>query len=538
VQEKTIPNILEGRDVLVSSETGSGKTGAFLIPIITKLEQNQDQTALVVAPTRELAKQIYTVANQMIGGGRNKPTALLIGGEDMFKQIKQLKFKPKLVVGTPGRINDHLRRKSLDIRKAHYLILDETDRMLDMGFGVQIDEILKSMQEERQTALFSATLPKAIVKLSEKYLKNPVHITIGNPNAVANKVTHTTVDTSDKFNALIDELRKTSGSVLIFVRTQRDTERLQKKLEEHSFDAEILHGGLRQGRRTRVMSSFREKKCSVLIATDVACRGLDVPHIEHVINYDLPDCPEDYIHRVGRTARGEKNGLAVSLISAKDKQKWNAIQKFLKGDEEGLVLGRSTKQRSNSSRSDRSSSRKSYKEDGMRGGDSRGDREGFGFNKKLRSSRSDRSSSRKSYKEDGMRNRGDKEEFGFNKRSSSSRSDRPAYGKSYKESERRGGDTGDDRKGFGFNRFAKSKSSRSDRPSYGKSYKDNETRGEGDKKGFSFNPFARKKSKPESSRFEKPSRERQYKKDETRSERFSKPRSKRDGSFKKGFKKS
>ncbi|MCK5295785.1 MAG: DEAD/DEAH box helicase, partial [Alphaproteobacteria bacterium] len=279
IQERAIPVIAEGRDILASSQTGTGKTGAFLIPLITKIEDNDDKHVLIVTPTRELAKQVYTVANQMLGK-KNNVSALLIGGEDMARQIRQLKQKPKMIIGTPGRINDHLKRKTLNLKKAHFLVLDETDRMLDMGFGIQIDDILKHMPEERQTILFSATLPKQIVKLSKKYLKDPIRIAVGDPNAIAEKITQNMIRTENKFSTLLEELEKTDGSVLIFVRTQRNAESMRLKLKTHPYKADALHGGLRQNKRTRVMDAFRKKKCNVLIATDVASRGLDVPHIE------------------------------------------------------------------------------------------------------------------------------------------------------------------------------------------------------------------------------------------------------------------
>ncbi|MCP4392989.1 MAG: DEAD/DEAH box helicase [Alphaproteobacteria bacterium] len=343
IQEQALPLIMDGKDILASSQTGTGKTGAFLMPLITMIEEaednGEDKHALIITPTRELAKQVYTVANQMFGR-KNKHksvTSLLIGGEDMSRQIRQLKQNPKLVIGTPGRINDHLKRKTLKLKQTCFLVLDETDRMLDMGFGIQIDDILKFMPQKRQTILFSATLPKAIVKLSGKYLNDPVRVAVGNPNSIAEKITQSTIHTESKFDTLIDELKKTYGSVIIFVRTQRNAEKMRLKLNSHPYKADALHGGLRQNRRAKVLDSFRSKKCNVLVATDVASRGLDVPHIEHVINYDMPDNPEDYIHRIGRTARADKTGTALSIISRTDKSKWNAVQRFLKGDEDDLI---------------------------------------------------------------------------------------------------------------------------------------------------------------------------------------------------------
>jgi superfamily II DNA/RNA helicase len=214
------------------------------------------------------------------------------------------------------------------------MVLDETDRMLDMGFGVQIDNILKHMPDERQTLLFSATLPKAILKISEKYLKNPERVSVGELNAIAKKIEQRVLETEDKLETLRQELDKTFGQVIIFARTQFGAEKLHKKLKDLNFNFDVLHGGLKQNKREAVMRAFRSGKTHVLIATDVAARGLDVPSIEFVINYDIPECPEDYIHRIGRTARAEKSGVAITLFSKGDKAKWNAVQRFLKGDED------------------------------------------------------------------------------------------------------------------------------------------------------------------------------------------------------------
>jgi len=362
VQSQAIPAILNGKDVLVSSQTGTGKTGAFLIPILTVLSDNRDKQALVVAPTRELAKQVWTVANEMMGS--NKKTALLIGGDSMPKQIAQLKQKPCLIVGTPGRINDHLsKRKSLKLDTTHYLILDETDRMLDMGFGIQIDEIIKFMAPQRQTILFSATLPKGITEVANKYLTNPIRIISGEENSIADKIEQKVVKTEDRFEKLLNIFDEVDGSVVVFARTQRNVEKLSDKLHKlEGFYHKVgyLHGGLRQNKREKVMKNFRNSKFKILIATDVASRGLDVPHIDCVVNYDLPDSPEDYIHRIGRTARAEKTGTSIALISKKDLSKWAAIQRFLKGVEEPSSNKSSKKKKKSSNNTSRKTEKKSY----------------------------------------------------------------------------------------------------------------------------------------------------------------------------------
>jgi len=337
IQEQAIPVILEGRDVLGSAQTGTGKTGAFIIPIIANLMGDEDGSAIILTPTRELARQIYGIAIQMLDKNSGINAALLIGGESMHGQLQQLRRKARLIVGTPGRVNDHLDRKSLNLSQTRFLVLDETDRMLDMGFGIQIDEVVSYIPKERQTLLFSATLPKAITKLSDKYLSNPVRISSGDVNTVAKNIVQNEIHTKDKYPELLKALEASEGSVLIFVKTQRGAEEIKDKLIRHDHSADVIHGGLRQSRRDRVIKAFRSQKYRIMVATDVAARGLDIPHISFVINYDIPQCPEDYIHRIGRTARGEdSSGEALSLISPADKGKWVCVQRFLKGDEDDM----------------------------------------------------------------------------------------------------------------------------------------------------------------------------------------------------------
>lgn len=332
IQAQAIPVALQGHDILASAQTGTGKTGAFGISLIARLMEDRDSSALILTPTRELASQINDALLAMIPVPYIK-TALLIGGESMPKQLKQLAFRPRLIIGTPGRVNDHLLRGSLNLRNAGFLVLDETDRMLDMGFGVQIDKILQHMPQKRQTLLFSATLPPEIVKLANKYQKNPQRIAVGSTTAPIAKIDQQTVYVNDgeKYTKLLEELEARSGSVIIFVKTKHGTQRMADKLAKAGFESDAIHGDLQQRRRDRVIQSFRDRKFRVLCATDVAARGLDISHIEHVINYDLPQVPEDYIHRIGRTARAGAEGQAVTFVTNADKIKWNAIQKLLGG---------------------------------------------------------------------------------------------------------------------------------------------------------------------------------------------------------------
>lgn len=330
IQAQAIPLALAGRDVLGSAQTGTGKTGAFGIPLITKLMEHVEDTALVLTPTRELAAQVMATLQQLIPVPNIK-TALLIGGEPMPKQFRQLQNRPRLIVGTPGRVNDHLERQTLDLKRTRFLVLDETDRMLDMGFGVQLDRIAKHLPKQRQTLMFSATMPDNITKLSAKYLHNPERISVGSVNKPITRIEQELIETpeGEKYNRLVEQLNKRDGTVIIFVKTKFGADRLATKLVKAGMQADAIHGDLKQSKRDRVIREYREKKFRILVATDVASRGLDIPHIEHVINYDLPQAPEDYIHRIGRTARAGAEGSAVNLLTPAETGKWYAIQKLI-----------------------------------------------------------------------------------------------------------------------------------------------------------------------------------------------------------------
>lgn len=331
IQISSIPIALEGKDILGSAQTGTGKTAAFSIPLVELLSRSKHGSALVLTPTRELANQVITVIIQLLGKNNPIKATCLIGGKSMYKQLGQLKSRPRIIVGTPGRINDHLDRKSLKLSDTSFLVLDETDRMLDMGFGVQIDRILKHLPLKKQTLMFSATLPDEIVRMSSKYLKNPERVSMGATNVLSIKIKQEVVhiQQEQKYNELIKQLQQRTGSVLVFVKTKHNSKNLAAKLCKEKFKADALHGNLRQSKRTTVMSAFRNKKFTILVATDIAARGLDVPHIEHVINYDLPQVAEDYIHRMGRTARAGAEGSSLSFITSNDREKWNAIERLL-----------------------------------------------------------------------------------------------------------------------------------------------------------------------------------------------------------------
>ena len=334
IQAQTIPLALKGQDVLGSAQTGTGKTGAFGIPVIAGLMENPESAALIMTPTRELAAQVVAALEPMIPVATIR-TALLIGGESMPRQLHQLHHNPRLIVGTPGRINDHLERGSLKLGNVRYLVLDETDRMLDMGFGIQIERILKHVSADRQTLLFSATLPSNIVKLSGKYMRNPVRVAVGSTTVPLAKIKQDVVHVTDaeKYGRLIEEIQTRKGSIIIFCKTKWGTQKLSDRLSKDGHRSDAIHGDLQQRRRDRVIQNFRDERFRVLVATDVAARGLDIPHIAHVINYDMPQVPEDYIHRIGRTARAGAEGEAVSFVTSADGIKWRAIQRLMKGED-------------------------------------------------------------------------------------------------------------------------------------------------------------------------------------------------------------
>jgi len=331
IQSKSLPISLTGKDILGTAQTGTGKTLAFTIPMINKLILDKNAMALIICPTRELASQVMQTVLKLnvreIGIGN----ALLIGGESMQKQLKKLKKRARIIVGTPGRINDHLKRQSLNLSKVSYLVLDETDRMLDMGFTPQIELILKFIPKNHQTLLFSATLPNNILRISEKYLNNPERVAVGSLSSPIEKIKQETfqVTQDKKYHELINQLVERSGSILVFVKTKHGADKIVKRLKYDGHSADAIHGNLRQSKRDRVITGFRNGKSRILVATDVAARGLDIPLIQHVINYDLPQVPEDYIHRIGRTGRAGKEGSALTFLTPSDRSMWNSISRLI-----------------------------------------------------------------------------------------------------------------------------------------------------------------------------------------------------------------
>lgn len=314
VQEKAIPLILNDKDVIVQSETGSGKTLAFVLPIIENIAE-EDIKALIIAPTRELAKQITHVFNRY-----SKLNAISVyGGVSITNQINGLR-KANIVVGTPGRLLDLLGRGKLSIDKINYLVLDEADRMLDMGFIGDIEEIMRKSSKNKQVLLFSATIPEKILEISRKYMKNPYKVLINKKTTTANlRHKFYVVSFKEKFSLLVHLLQKERANLsIIFCATRRMTDNLARELQRYGLKARAIHGELSQNQRERVLHDFRQGKIDIVVATDVASRGLDVDGITHIYNFDLPRESLVYTHRAGRTARMGKDGTIISLVSEKD----------------------------------------------------------------------------------------------------------------------------------------------------------------------------------------------------------------------------
>lgn len=328
IQKKAIPTLIEGKDLMACAETGSGKTGAYLIPMVKALLENPKSQGMVLAPTRELAQQISEFLKTLVPNDRLFHTTRLVGGQDIRKQFKSLQRKPRLIVATPGRLIDHLKRNTLQIHKVNHLVLDEGDRMIDMGFAPQLQQILKFLPEDRQTSFFTATLDEKVKSLAKKYLNQPVTLSLGVSRPVSKiKQTVIQVDLKDKDECVLHELNSRQGSVIVFLKTKHRTDRLKQYLAEFGLAVDLIHGGRTQGQRNRAINGFKKGKSRILCATDVAARGIDVPGVEHVINFDLPMQDEDYVHRVGRTARNGAEGEAVSFVTPQEHRDWNRLVK-------------------------------------------------------------------------------------------------------------------------------------------------------------------------------------------------------------------
>ncbi len=321
IQVAVIPTALTGRDIVGLAQTGSGKTAAFVLPMAEKLTHGKGLRGLILCPTREIALQTKKFLD-LFGENHHLTTACVIGGVRMGGQIKSLKETPDILVATPGRLFDLMERRLVDLHKIEVLVLDEADHMLDMGFLPQIQRILKALPKERHTMMFSATMPGAISRLSETFLKNPLRIDVLPEQRAAVGLTHELylVDEKDRDACILSLVRKfPDHHVLVFARMKSDADWLSKYLTRQGQMVEVMHSDRSQGERIQALENFRTKSHRILVATDIAARGIDIPGIDLVVNYNMPDTPEDYIHRAGRTARAELLGTVVSIATWMDK---------------------------------------------------------------------------------------------------------------------------------------------------------------------------------------------------------------------------
>ena len=332
IQAQAIPPALEGRDVIGCAQTGTGKTAAFVIPIVERLAalpKGQPQ-ALVLAPTRELALQIYG-SIEKLGRSHGISATVIVGGSDMQAQIRGLRQRPDVLVATPGRLLDHMWNGTVNLAPMKILVLDEADRMLDMGFAPQINQILDALPVERQTLLFSATIQTDVTHLVQTSLSGAVRVMVTPASTTAEGVTqmvhHTT--SQEKTKLLVSLLAMERGTVLIFARTKSRVDRLGQALEQAGHRVAVIHGDRSLPQRLRALDGFKRGQVRILVATDIAARGIDVANIGHVVNYDLPNCPEDYIHRIGRTARMKMTGRATSFVTFEDRVQLCAIETLL-----------------------------------------------------------------------------------------------------------------------------------------------------------------------------------------------------------------
>jgi len=327
IQEKTIPLVVAGKDVIGGSATGSGKTLAFGAGIIDKVKKGFGVQALILTPTRELAEQVAQTL-QKFANHKGLNIDEIYGGVGMGQQINALRHSD-IVVGTPGRILDHLERRTLNLRHVKYLVLDEADRMLDMGFIRDVETIINQCPIERQTLLFSATISGDIEHIAKKYMKSPVHISVKDqvdPSQLYQK--YYDVSQELKFSLLVHLLKlEKNGVVMVFCNTRRNVDHLTHALYQYGIDALAIHGGLSQNRRNDTLDAFHSKEALILVCTDVAARGLDIKDVSHVYNFDLPNSSDDYIHRIGRTARAGKNGIAITFVSSGDHGEFRTICK-------------------------------------------------------------------------------------------------------------------------------------------------------------------------------------------------------------------
>jgi len=331
IQLQAFPIILGGKDLIGASQTGTGKTAAFALPLLSQLKEHGKLRILILEPTRELAAQV-DVAFRDYSRFSNLRTAVIFGGVGYGQQLSELKRGMDILVATPGRLLDHLEQGNVQLDTIEHLVLDEADRMLDMGFMPDVRRIIEKCPKERQTLLFSATMPPEIAKLTEWALRAPEKIEIGGRRSPAETVTHALypVAAVQKFDLLLELLKQTDfHSVLIFARTKHNADRIAQRLESSQHTVAVMHSNRSQSERTEALEGFRSGKYEVMVATDIAARGIDVAGVSHVINYDVPQHPEDYVHRIGRTGRAQAEGDAFTLMTAEEGPDVAAIERFI-----------------------------------------------------------------------------------------------------------------------------------------------------------------------------------------------------------------
>jgi len=330
IQAAVIPAALEGHDVVGLAETGSGKTAAFALPMVQRLERGQGITGLILSPTREITLQTKAFLDYF-GASRHLRSVCLIGGLNIRHQMDELKKNPDIVVATPGRLLDHAERGTVRLDRVRELVLDEADHMLDLGFLPQILKVLRQVPSERHTMMFSATMPREVERITKQFLTEPVRVDITPPGRTAEGITHRLylVDIDNKKPCILSLLNNELGATLVFVRRRSDAEWLYKALKREGHPVERLHADLSQKERLKALSGFREGHHRILVATDVAARGIDVPAIRHVVNYDIPETVEDYVHRAGRTARGSLTGLVSTIATWMEKEMIRDIERAI-----------------------------------------------------------------------------------------------------------------------------------------------------------------------------------------------------------------
>nr|WP_221468718.1 DEAD/DEAH box helicase [Cohnella thailandensis] len=330
VQEAAIPLVLQGRDVIGQAQTGTGKTLAFVLPMLDRINVKSDKLqGLIVTPTRELALQITNEVKQLIGPEEGIRVLPVYGGQDVEAQLLKLKGNIHLIIATPGRLLDHLRRETVSLFSVQTLVLDEADQMLHMGFLGEVEEILRHTSSQRQTLLFSATMPGTIRELAGRILRKPEEVTVKAKQVTVKDISQLVIETTDRAKqaALVETIKDTRPYLgMIFCRTKRRANTLNEALQQMGFESDELHGDLSQAKREQVMKKFRDAKLQLLVATDVAARGLDVEGVTHVYNYDVPHDVESYIHRIGRTGRAGGSGAAITFVAPKDRPELARIE--------------------------------------------------------------------------------------------------------------------------------------------------------------------------------------------------------------------